>query len=360
MATAVRIRIEAVPLQEESSITMFGEASEFGPARKIAPAEQEWRNALRAAGYAAPQPPLRIHPSQLLTPGGDKQAAEQAYRRFVAAEPENLMGLDGLAFLLQHRGAWQEAQQVRRQRYAAEARNLGVPDDELAAVVDFMAASLGDGERPVSAPAAYVAKMFDDAAETYDQRLVEGLAYRGPELLFDAVSRTSTGAADGLNVLDLGCGTGLAGAVFRRIARRLTGVDLSPEMLTQARRRGCYDELHQQEIAEFLAVTDDRFDLIIAADVLVYLGDLRPVFAAMAGALRHGGRCAVTVERGEDAEFRLRGTRRYQHARRHLEEAADEAGLTRVLLEEVELRREQGEPVRSWLGVWRRQVVRLS
>lgn len=333
---------------------MFGETSEFGPASKIAPAEQEWRSALRAAGFAAPHPPIRIHPSQLLTPGGDKQAAEQAYRRFVAAEPENLMGLDGLAFLLQHRGAWQEALQVRRQRYVAEARNLGVPEEELAAVVDFMAASLGDGERPVSAPEAYIARMFDDAAETYDQRLVEGLAYRGPELLFNAVSRTSTAAADGLNVLDLGCGTGLAGAVFRSIARRLTGVDLSPEMLTQARRRGCYDELHEQAIADFLMITSDRFDLVIAADVLVYLGDLRPVFAGMAGALRQEGRCAVTVERGDDAEFRLRGTRRYQHSQQHLEDAAGAAGLQPLLLEEVELRREQGEPVRSWLGVWRR------
>lgn len=316
------------------------------------PAEREWRDGLRAAGYQVAATNIRVHPSQLIHPAGDKRGAEVAYRQFVSAEPDNLMGLDGLAFLLQHRGAWDEAKQVRRQRYAAEARNLGVPEDEIPAAVDFMAASLGDGPMPAVAPAAYVAHMFDDAADSYDDRLVNGLGYQGPQLLTDAIQATIRPQSGELEILELGCGTGLAGQRLRPFAKRLSGIDLSGEMLRRARDRQIYDDLAQSEIVQFLSGSSRRFDLIVAVDVLNYIGDLNPVFAGMTRCLRQNGHCAVTVESREDVEYRLRGTRRYQHSRAYLEDCARIAGLTLQSLDQVVLRREQGEPVAAWRGVW--------
>src|SRR5207302_1633468 len=99
-----------------------------------------------------------------------------------------------------------------------------------------------------------------------------------------------------LDVLDLGCGTGLAGELFRPLSRRLDGVDLSPRMLAQAATRGVYDRLAAGDLLTHLGGTGDRYHLVLAADVFVYLGDLAPVFAAARLVLRAGGWLAFTVE----------------------------------------------------------------
>ena len=136
--------------------------------------------------------------------------------------------------------------------------------------------------------------------------------------------------AKDLDVLDLGCGTGLAGAEFRPLARRQTGVDLSPAMLALASGGGVYDELQQAEIVRFLQETAERFDLIVAADVLNYFGGLSPVFTGIACVLRPGGHCAVTLEAGKGADYRLRGMRRYQHAGEYVQRTAATARLCAV------------------------------
>jgi len=323
-----------------------------GPAVPQSPAEREWRSALSAAGFQVAPTVIQVHPSQLNNPRANKVAAEAAYRRFVAAEPNNLMALDGLIFLLQHRGAAAEAQQLRRQRYAAEVRNLGVPEQEIPAAVAFLASTLGDGPAPAAPPAVYVEKMFDEFSAIYDQQLVGTLMYRAPALLCAAVEALAGDRSGRLDVLDLGCGTGLAGAEFRGLAARLTGVDLSPQMLAHALQRGVYERLEQAEIVAFLNATSERFDVIVAADVLNYVGDLTPVFAGMARVLRTNGYCAITVEAGE-ADCRLRGTRRYQHSNSYLELSARTTGLNVERIESIELRRQFGEPVVGWLGVFR-------
>ncbi|MBL8849999.1 MAG: methyltransferase domain-containing protein [Planctomycetaceae bacterium] len=323
-----------------------------GPAVAQSQAEREWRQALNAAGYQVAPTTIRVHPSQLLNPGGNKRAAEAAYREFIAAEPDNLMALDGMAFLLQHRGAAAEARQVRRQRYGAEMKNLGVPEAEIAGAVAFLEASLGDRPAPAAPPPVYVEKLFDEFSVIYDEQLLKTLKYRAPQLIREAVQQIVGDHSGSLDILDLGCGTGLAGAEFRPWARRLTGIDLSPKMLELARARGVYDELRQAEIVRDLNETEQRFDLIVSSDVLNYFGDHSPVFSGIARVLRQGGHCAITTELGEDREFRLRGMRRYQHSREYLERTAAAAGLTLRSLDEVVLRTQLGEPVRGWRGVW--------
>jgi predicted TPR repeat methyltransferase len=316
-------------------------------------AERQWRQALRTAGYDVAPTTIPVHPSQLNRLQADKAAAERAYRAFVAAEPDNLMGLDGLAFLLQHRGALAEAVQVRRQRFTAEARSRGIPEDQVPAVAAFLAASLGDGPTPSAVPPAYVTTAFDEAAASYDEHLVERLIYRGPQLLYDAVLHVLGADPTGLNILDLGCGTGLAGRALRPIAKRLAGIDLSGQMLRHAHASGDYDALQQAEIIDFLRATDEQFDLVVAADVLNYFGDLSPVFGGVAARLRPDGLFAMTVEMGESRPVRLRGPlRRFQHSQTHLREASAGAGVQERLLDAVVLRHEKGEPVHAWRGVW--------
>lgn len=185
------------------------------------------------------------------------------------------------------------------------------------------------------APPAYVEALFDDLAPRFDRQLVQMLDYRAPALLADLVAGHR---ARFERILDLGCGTGLAAPALQRFGGQLTGVDLSPAMLAKAAERGGYDHLVRAEAVAFLEGHADRFNLIIAADVLIYFGDLAPLLAAAAQALVPGGLLAVSVELG-DTGWRLRPTARYAHGDDYVRQTA--APSFRVVEhEDIVLRRE--------------------
>jgi predicted TPR repeat methyltransferase len=99
-----------------------------------------------------------------------------------------------------------------------------------------------------------------------------------------------------LDILDIGCGTGIAGAWMKDYARTLVGVDLSDEMVKVAAKKQLYQELHVQPLNDYLAVCNKTFDLVVAADVLSYVGDLSTTFNQVAKVLRPGGHFAFTAE----------------------------------------------------------------
>src|SRR5579872_3121739 len=140
-------------------------------------------------------------------------------------------------------------------------------------------ARLGAGEAAPAMSESYVRRLFDQYASRYDSALTQHLAYRGPILLREAVEqamRTSDRPPHFASMLDLGCGTGLAGEAFRKLVGRMVGVDLSSAMAAQAEAKHLYDRLVTADITEFLlaAVKDGAlFDLVIAADVFVYVND---------------------------------------------------------------------------------------
>ena len=171
-------------------------------------------------------------------------------------------------------------------------------------------------------PAALVAQHFDGIAEDFDARLVTRLGYRGPQQLAALISSRLTARAD-LDVLDLGCGTGLCGAVLRPYARRLEGVDLSPGMLAKAAARGDYDQLRVADILARLEGQAAAWDLLVAADSFPYLGDLAPVVAGAWAALRPGGWFAFTTETTDRDGYRLLGNGRYAHGPAYLRRLAE-------------------------------------
>lgn len=203
------------------------------------------------------------------------------------------------------------------------------------------------GEAPPRASDAYVRRHFDDFAETFDARLAD-LGYRVPERVAAAV-----GPAPVDLIVDLGCGTGLVGPLVRDRARRLVGVDLSPKMLEGAAGRGCYDALEEAEVTAALeAMAPGSVDIALAADVLVYIGDLAPLSAALARVLVPGGRFIATVETlaaADAAGYRLQPNGRYAHAAPYLAATAGGAGLALAVSEAVELRTGGGQPVAGTL-----------
>lgn len=216
-------------------------------------------------------------------------------------------------------------------------------------------ARLDAAPTPASAAPAYVARLFDQYAPHFEEHLVEGLAYRAPALLHDAIAEVSARMNRPMRfarALDLGCGTGLAGAAFKECSNYLEGVDLSAGMITQARAKGVHDALHVGEIGEHLRSSPDRsFDLILAGDVLVYIGDLTPLFTQVARVLASGGLFAFTAESHNGETYIIGDETRYAHSPKYIEAMAREAGLSMLLLSAASTRRNKRVAVPGLFGV---------
>ena len=212
-----------------------------------------------------------------------------------------------------------------------------------------------------SLPAAYVRHLFDQYAEGFDKALLEVLEYQGPRLLRRALDRLVPADQHGsLAMLDIGCGTGLTGREMRPFAHHLAGIDLAPRMIEQAARTGVYDAL---AVADAVAALRDgmdghtRWDVVIAGDVLVYLGDLAPLMDALAASLTPGGLFLATAEalpEGADGPFLLKPTRRFGHAEGYIARLAAERGLSVALAEQAVLRQEKRQPVHGFVIALRR------
>jgi predicted TPR repeat methyltransferase len=211
------------------------------------------------------------------------------------------------------------------------------------ATLEFAIAALAGGAPPAAAPAAYVAALFDDYADRFDAHLVDTLAYRTPALIGAALDTLGLPAA--LETLDLGCGTGLCAPVLRARSRRLTGVDLSEKMLEKARARDAYDVLACAGIGTWLAGCGERFDLVVAADVLVYFGDLAPLMGQVSAHLQRDGWFACSVETHAGAGVVLQASNRYAHAPDYMAQVAAAAGLRVHAAQPAILRHDRGAPV---------------
>ncbi len=221
-------------------------------------------------------------------------------------------------------------------------------DDRLGASLKLALAGAAAG--PQAMPAAFVETLFDQYAPKFDDALVGKLDYCVPELLDAAIA--ATGKSSFQRALDLGCGTGLMGARLRSRVAHLSGNDLSAEMLRQAEVKGIYDILEKANINELPPVVEDKYDLITAADVFMYLGDLSAAFAWVAAALAPAGLFAFSVERLEEGDgFALRPSRRYAHSQSCVEELLTRFGFKVPTVDRAIIRKDRGEPVEGLVFV---------
>jgi predicted TPR repeat methyltransferase len=182
---------------------------------------------------------------------------------------------------------------------------------------------------------------------------VGALGYDVPEKICAAI-REVTVAGHLYHTLDAGCGTGLCGPGLRPISRELTGVDLSPRMLEHAARRKIYDTLACEELTAFLSRCPGRFELIAAADVMIYFGDLSPVFAAAEVALRQGGVLALSTESWTGQGYRLQPSGRFAQAPEYVRSVAAKA-FAELVYVETTLRMEATGRLLGNLFVFRRR-----
>lgn len=288
-------------------------------------------------------------------------------RRLVAAVPNRPALFEQLAAMARGEGQWSVVEEAECRltelrpddpaawrRLGAARRRLGdrtgmaeailgwaraAPDDPSAA---HMAAAL-TGQTLDRASDEYVRGLFDTYAPRFDEHLT-GLHYRAPELVAGEVDRLLAAPVECL--ADLGCGTGLLGPLLRDRAIRLVGVDLSPQMLARAEARGSYDELVEGELTDYLRQRPASFDVLVSADTLNYIGDLRPVFVAAHAALRPGGLFVFTLEHGDGAAtYRLERSGRFSHNTGWVRDELDVAGFEAAAVTHCVLRREGGADV---------------
>ena len=276
---------------------------------------------------------------------GRRAAALACYRRSIALDPTLTEPVWGMAEALCVRG--------RRADAVRWYRKLLVLDPG-SAEARHMLAALGAGKPPPRASDDYVTGYFDRFADYFDRQLADHLDYRVPDLLLAAIDRARPALPPAASVLDLGCGTGLAGAALCPRASRLDGVDLSPGMLAKARERGIYDSLRRAEMTAHLAATNRRYDLAICADALVYLGALDGVMKGVARALKPGGLFACSTEWRRGADAVLTASGRYAHGRPAVRQAAARAGLVEQSARNAVLRTEYARPVTGTIWLFRR------
>ena len=255
------------------------------------------------------------------------------FDRALAADPSKAVVWRMRGSVLKELGRNPEAAQSFRE---ALARG----DD--AELIGYYLAGVEAAQAPRQAPRHYVAALFDGYAAQFESHLVEALRYDAPKVL---AQRIAAAGRRFRHALDLGCGTGLCGRYLRPMADRLTGVDLSGNMLEKAAAQGVYDALHQADVGDFLATGSDGFDLVVAGDVFVYVGALDDVFAHTAQRMPAGGVFAFTLEDSAGEELELRASLRYAHSEPGIRRLADANGFRITALERRPVREDQQQPI---------------
>jgi predicted TPR repeat methyltransferase len=314
---------------------------------------------------------------------GDQDEAISCFRRAVAFAPDmaeawNNLGVaqDEFNMIGNASKSYRKAIEIRSD-YASAHFNLGIslqklrrfkeaeehynkvletkPDDEAAR---FMLQSLGTSAThsatPDAAPVEHVRRIFDRYAGTFEGILVKDLEYKTPELLFDLVRPYLT---EEMNVLDLGCGTGLGAELYRPFAKRLIGVDVSSKMLEKAAAKKIYNRLEVFDILQDWGFSQ-KFDLIYSSDVFVYFGNLNTIIRSASSYLVYGGIIAFSVERLEDNSmgYRLFPSGRYAHSRTYIQDCLRRHGLQLIEETKADIRKQSGNQVKGLLLVAKKEV----
>jgi predicted TPR repeat methyltransferase len=281
---------------------------------------------------------------------GERGKARASFERALQARPGNADTHYNLGVLCSQAGEYAAAAHHFRESLAHD------PGDSRG--IAILLAQMGKGDLPERSSMAQMQKIYDVRARFWDQEST----YFGHALVAEAL-RDHAGATK-LDILDIGCGTGLVGELVRLLARRLDGVDLSAAMLEKAHAKDIYDSLEQTDLLSFLTTHSGRYDAIVAAATLIHFGNLEPLFRAAAQCLRKQGLFVFTLfpNDADQAGFAVAASDRlaqsgcFRHGAGYVERLAADNGFAVAALNTVLHEHDQdGKPVPGLLVVLRRE-----
>ena len=314
-------------------------AEAYGKAAELEPANALFRQMARKAGFQG-----------ALIQGESVDEAIAQYRNSLTPEEscsdKELMALLHSAFsMLSGFGHLEAATRVGRKQIELSPENPSL---------NYLLSAVAQDQTLDRSPPEYVVEHFDAFAEGFEAQLVGVLGYDLPGKICAAVGEL-TPAGHQHDTLDGGCGTGLCGALLRPLSRTLTGVDLSSKMLEQAARKAIYDTLVREDLTAFLLRSPRQFDLIVAADLMIYFGNLTSLFAAAATALRPAGLFALSTESWSGEGYRLFPSGRFAHGPQYVRLTA-ERDFEEVYHAETTIRLEATGRVPGNIFIFRRRV----
>jgi predicted TPR repeat methyltransferase len=263
---------------------------------------------------------------------GKREEAVEAYKKAINIKPNSAESYCNLGHAFGTMDNTEAAIEAYKQALNIEPHNV-IAQHQLAAFT---------GQTTASAPNKYIEQLFDNYAAYFEHSLIDTLEYKTPNLIAEVVLKLKSGAELG-PVLDLGCGTGLAGVALSGLCQNIEGIDLSRKMLRQASQKNVYDKLSHTGIVEYLSEAALDFDLFIAADVFVYVGELSEVFRLIKLRNKRKGWLAFSTEHTEKDGFFLRTTGRYSHSKSYIESLCAEFDCQVLHFSKSNLRKEKGE-----------------
>jgi len=289
--------------------------------------------------------------ARMLDEGGEPDAAAELMEQALELVPAWAAGWYRLATYQEKVGKTDAAVEAYRRTLELD------PEDVFGSSLKL--ALLGDTETPAQPPSRYVERLFDDYADRFETSLVEKLDYSVPQKLAALVASTGRHYR---RAVDLGCGTGLLGPEIRAQVTELEGFDLSQNMLAKAAEKHIYDHLAQADLSlasEASGLFTDgarhRADLVTAADVLMYLGNLESVFAILDDLSIAGADFVFSVEDGGEGDgFSLAPSLRYAHSQSYVEGLAAAHGLEILDIVKTTIRKDGGKPVSGILFLTRK------
>ena len=261
---------------------------------------------------------------------GQLDASVRSYEKAIAIKPDYTEAHNNLGNTLKRLGQLDAAVRSYKKALAIKPDYV-VPQHMINALT---------GNTSTKPPKEYVKNLFDDYAERFDDSLVKQLQYKLPFLIKELILKLDPPRNKFERVIDLGCGTGLTGKELRDISNNLTGIDISSNMVAKTRELGVYDHLFVGDIVDILGSSKEKYDLFIALDVFIYIGELTKIFKTVRQCCNKNALFIFSIETQEEDGYSLLKSARYSHSEGYILKTAS-GGFKLIKSQEVNLRKEK-------------------
>ena len=192
-------------------------------------------------------------------------------------------------------------------------------------------------------PIKYLEHHFDDYSETFEKHLLGTLHYKVP-LVFSKIIKSKYEKNYPIkNILDLGCGTGLCGIQITNKFNKFVGVDISKQMLNKANQKSIYTQLICSDIINFLKFTKKKYEIIMAADVLIYLGDLTELFKFVHNTMLNNARFIFSIEETKKGEYEINQSGRFSHSLYYIINISQQNNFIIETSQDIKIRKENNK-----------------